>query len=278
MATDDAGTAGPLADREWRLVREESLPGPMCMALDAVAAETAAAGGPRTVRVYQWNPSTLSLGYRNDPADIDWEYCDRESIDVVRRPTGGGGIYHDTRGDISYSTIAPAAELPGDLMETYELLCRPLFDACAAMGVSAGFAEESYPELYHPACYLRELHPAHDVVYRGRKLSGNAQYRRRDSVIQHGSLTYSATPERTLGCFVDPGLTPAEVRERVTGIDEHGEVTRGEAVAALEEALAAWAGAEEGTWTDAELERAEEIATGKFGSEAWNRDRVDPLD
>ncbi len=277
-AMGSPGSAGPLADREWRLVREESLPGPMCMALDAVAAETAAAGGPRTVRVYQWDPSTLSLGYRNDPADIDWAYCDREGIDVVRRPTGGGGIYHDTYGDISYSTVAPAAELPGDLMETYELLCRPLFDACAAMGVPAGFAEESYPELYHPACYLRELHPAHDVVYEGRKLSGNAQYRRRNSVIQHGSLTYSATPERTLGCFVDPNLAPEDVSARVTGIDEHSDVTREEAVEALEDALAAWAGAEEGTWTDAELERAEEIATEKFGSEAWNRERVDPME
>jgi len=275
---DSGAGPGPFADAEWRLIREESLPGPMCMALDAVAAETAAAGGPRTVRVYQWDPATLSLGYRNEPADIDWDYCEREGIDVVRRPTGGGGIYHDTHGDISYSVVAPAAELPGDLMETYELLCRPLFDACEAMGVPAGFAADSHPELYHPACYLRELHPAHDVVYEGRKLSGNAQYRRRDSIIQHGSLTYSATPERTLGCFADPAVTRDEVAGRVTGIDEHSAVSRADAVAAMEDALATWADATAGTWTDAELARAEEIATGKFGSDAWNRDRRDPLD
>lgn len=269
---------GPLADREWRLIREESLPGPLCMAYDAVAAETAAEGGPRTVRVYQWDPATLSLGYRNDPADIDWAYCEREGIDVVRRPTGGGAIYHDTYGDISYSVIAPAEELPGDLMETYELLCEPLLSACAAMGVPANYAEESYPELYHPACYLRELHPAHDVVYESRKLSGNAQYRRRDSVVQHGSLTYSVTPERTRGCFLDPPVTAAEVAERVTGIDEHADCTREEAVERLEEALASWSDAREGEWTDAERERAREIADAKFDSEAWNRDREDPLE
>ena len=51
-------------DREWRLVREEKRSGPMNMALDEVAAETAARGGPRTLRVYQWDPATLSLGYR----------------------------------------------------------------------------------------------------------------------------------------------------------------------------------------------------------------------
>ncbi|MFC7156225.1 biotin/lipoate A/B protein ligase family protein [Halomarina halobia] len=276
-AEADATDADSLADREWRLIREESLPGPMCMALDAVAAETAAAGGPRTVRVYQWDPSTLSLGYHQDPADVDWSFCEREGITVTRRPTGGGAIYHDREGDVSYSIVAPAAELPGDLMETYELLCRPLLDACAAMGVPADFVEVGHPELYQPACYLRELHPAHDVVYAGRKLSGNAQYRRRDSVIQHGSLTYSVRAERTLGCFTGADVTPEEYRERVTGIDEHSDISREEAVATLEASLREWADAEAGTWTDAELERAEEIAAEKFDSDAWNRERVDPL-
>lgn len=276
--TEGGDTADALADREWRLIREEALPGPLCMAYDAVAAETAAEGGPRTVRVYQWSPSTLSLGYRNDPDDIDWEFCEREGIDVVRRPTGGGAIYHDAVGDVSYSTIAPADELPGDLMETYDLLCEPLLTACAEMGVPAGFAEESSPELYAPACYLRELHPAHDVVFEGRKLSGNAQYRRRDSIIQHGSLTFSSRAERTLGCFTDPPVSADQFRERVTGLDEHADLTREEAVETLESALGAWADAEEGSWTNAEHERAREIATEKFDSEAWNRDRVDPLD
>ncbi|MFT4945531.1 MAG: lipoate-protein ligase A, partial [Halovenus sp.] len=35
-----------LADGEWRLIREEARSGPMQMALDEVAAETAATGGP----------------------------------------------------------------------------------------------------------------------------------------------------------------------------------------------------------------------------------------
>jgi lipoate-protein ligase A len=268
-----------LADREWRLIREESLPGPTCMALDAVAAETAAAGGPRTVRVYRWEPSTLSLGYRTDPEDVDWAGCRERGVSVVRRPTGGGAIYHDEYGDISYSVIAPAEELPGDLMETYDLLCQPLLSACAAMGVPAGFADEERPAVYEPACYLRAVHPAHDVVYGGRKLSGNAQYRRRDSVIQHGSLTYSATPEATLDCFADlpADVTPERFRERVTAIDEHVDLSRATAVDSLETALADWADAHEAEWTDAELARAREIADRKFASDRWTRDREDPL-
>ncbi len=54
-----------LADLEWRVIGEETRPGPMTMALEAAAAETVAAGGPATVRVYTW-PDTLSLGYGQD--------------------------------------------------------------------------------------------------------------------------------------------------------------------------------------------------------------------
>jgi lipoate-protein ligase A len=267
-----------LSDREWRLVREESRRGPTNMALDEIAAETAAAGGPRTVRVYRWEPSTLSLGYRQDPDTVAWAFCDREGITVTRRPTGGGGIYHDEYADISYTIVAPADELPGDLMETYELLCEPIFDAFERLGVDAAFTDEKLPEIHQPACYLRELHPAHDVVADGKKISGNAQYRRKDAVIQHGSLKFDVDAERHLGTFADPGTTPAEFRERVTSIRELADVSRADAVAAVEDALREWADAEAGSWTDDELSRARDRAKAKFESDAWVRDREDPLD
>jgi lipoate-protein ligase A len=266
-----------LATREWRLIREEARDGPMNMALDEIAAETAADGGPRTVRVYQWEPSTLSLGYHQDSETIDWEYCDNEGITVTRRPTGGGAIYHDNHGDISYSIIAPAAELPGKLLDAYELLCTPVLDALEGMGVDAGFASEERPEIYQPACYLRELHPAHDVVAAdGRKISGNAQYRQRDSVIQHGSLTYESVPERHCSVFTANGLDPGEFRDRVTSIHEQSGRSRGDAVETLETELAEWADADGGTWTDDELARARERAEAKYETSAWNRDRVEP--
>ncbi|WP_338727313.1 biotin/lipoate A/B protein ligase family protein [Haladaptatus sp. DJG-WS-42] len=266
-----------LADREWRLIREEAWDGPMNMALDEIAAETAAAGGPRTVRVYQWKPSTLSLGYRQDSDSVNWAFCEREGISVTRRPTGGGGIYHGEYTDISYSITAPAAELPGDLMETYELLCTPVFSAFTEMGVSAHFADEPQPSLYKPSCYLRDLHPAHDVVAEGRKISGNAQYRRRDAIIQHGSLKYDLDAKTHLGVFADPDLTPGDVQRRITSIHELTGLSRTDAVTALEDALGAWTQAEEGTWTQDEIDRARERADEKFASEAWNRNRTDPL-
>ena len=271
MSGDDGGLG-----EEWRLIREEVHTGPLNMAFDEVAAETAADGGPRTLRVYRWDPSTLSLGYHQDPATVDWDYCEREGIAVTRRPTGGGAIYHDVLGDVSYSVVAPAAELPGDLMESYALLCEPLFSAFERMGVEATYAESERPAVYEPACYLRDLHPAHDVLAAdGRKISGNAQYRQRDSVIQHGSVTYASEADRHLGAFADPPDATA-FHDRVTSVREQAGIDREEAVTALESALAEWAGAEQGGWTDEERERARERARRKYASDAWTRERTDP--
>jgi lipoate-protein ligase A len=269
-----------LADREWRLVREEARRGPVNMALDEVAAETAAAGGPRTLRVYRWEPSTLSLGYHQDPESVDWGFCEREGVTVTRRPTGGGGIYHDAYADVSYTIVAPADELPGNLVESYHLLCEPIFDAFDRLGVPAEYVDEGVPALHQPACYLRELHPAHDVVAPDgdgvRKLSGNAQYRQRDAVIQHGSISYALAPERHLGVFADPGVTPDEFCERITSIRDEVGVGRDEAVGALEAALREWADADEGAWTDDELAAARDLAEQKYESDAWTRDGDDP--
>jgi len=270
MAED---TSGPLGDREWRLIREDVREGPMQMALDEVAADTAAEGGPRTVRVYRWRPSTLSLGYGQDPDTVDWDACAEREISVTRRQTGGGGIYHDVDGDISYSIVAPRSELPGDLLDAYHLLCEPILDAFERLGVDADYASESVPEVWSPACYLRALHPAHDIVAAGRKLSGNAQYRRRESVVQHGSLTYSVRADAHLDVFAGHGVTPEAFRERVVGIDELVGVSREEVVAALEESLADWADAEERSWTDAELDSAREKVEEKYAADEWVRRR-----
>jgi len=141
------------------------------------------------------------------------------------------------------------------------------------MGVPAHVAEEPQPALHHPACYLRKLHPAHDVVVGGRKISGNAQYRQKDAVIQHGSITFARETERHLATFADPGVTPDEFEARVTSVRSEAGIDRDAAVEAVETALAAWADAEPGGWTDEELARAETIAEERFADDEWTRRR-----
>jgi lipoate-protein ligase A len=265
-----------LADREWRLIPEAARDGPMQMALEEVAAETAASGGPRTVRAYQWSPSTLSMGYRQDADSVDWGFAEREGITVTRRQTGGGGIYHEEYADISYSIVAPADELPGDLMDCYEVLCEPILSAFHAMGVDAEFVPEEHPAIHEPACYLRALHPAHDIAVDGRKISGNAQYRTRDAVIQHGSLSYALAPDAHLGVFADSGIDAERFRERVTSVREEAGISRDDAVSALEDALAEWCDARVGEWTDDELDAARELADEKYATDDWTRERTAP--
>ncbi|PSQ44282.1 lipase [Halobacteriales archaeon QS_9_68_42] len=280
---------------DWRLIPEETLDGAASMALDEVAAETVAAGGPATARLYRWMPSTLSLGYGNDADIVDWEFCEKRNITVTRRPTGGGVIYHDTAGDVAYSIIAPADEYPGDVTESYRQLLDPILDAFESFGVDVAYADADREAVWSPACYLRELDPAHDLVGPdGRKIAGNAQYRTRDAIVQHGSLSFDVGAETHLGCFEDPPVTPKAFTDRVCGAVEFQEydeavesgfgtlggydLLRSRLVTELEESLASWAGAEEGEWTDAEADRAHEITDAKYRADAWVRERTDPLD
>ena len=68
--------AAPALD--WRRICEEARPGPLQMALDEVAAETAGAGGPATLRTYRWEPGCLTLGRHQDPDTVDWAVIEGE--------------------------------------------------------------------------------------------------------------------------------------------------------------------------------------------------------
>ncbi|WP_339102752.1 biotin/lipoate A/B protein ligase family protein [Haloterrigena salinisoli] len=267
-----------LADREWRLIRDEPREGAVQMAAEEIAAQTALEDDLRTVRVYSWEPSTLSLGYRQDADTVDWDYCEREGIDVTRRQTGGGGIYHDRYADISYTIVAPADEVPGNLMDCYELFCEPVLEGLRRMGVDADFAAVEQASIYQPSCYLRDINPAHDVVAPASagadagKISGNAQYRQRDVVIQHGSISYDLEAERHVGVF-ETDLEPATFTDRVTSVREQAGIDREEAVETLATALGEWCDADESTWREAEVEAARDLADRKFGADAWIRNR-----
>ncbi|WP_247729470.1 lipoate--protein ligase family protein [Halovivax limisalsi] len=271
-----------LADPEWRLIRDDPRPGATQMALEEVAVRTAHEADVRTVRTYGWEPSTLSLGYRQEASSVDWEFCEREGIDVTRRQTGGGGIYHDRYADISYTIVAPAEEVPGDLMECYALFCEPILDALDRMGLDADFAEVPKASIHRPSCYLRDVNPAHDVVVHpadggpSLKVSGNAQYRRRDAVIQHGSISFDREPEHHLGVFADHDVSVERFDERVGCITDECDLVRDEAVSILGDALGEWCDADEGSWSADELAAARELAAKKYDAEAWVEHRETP--
>lgn len=258
-----------LEDLDWRLISEENRPGSVHMALEEVAAERAAEEDLGMVRTFRWAPSTLSLGYGQDPETVDWDYCERADVAVTRRQTGGGGIYHDHYADISYSIVVPAHAVSGDLLEAYHALCAPVLDFFKRLELDANFADEPQPALHEPACFLRDINPAHDILIDGAKISGNAQYRQRDAVIQHGSILFDRATDRHMAVFDTPGVSADTFRNRTTTVTECTDVSRSEAVDTLETALGAWAEREHDEWATWELEQARELAASKYGNSTW---------
>lgn len=245
------------------------------MALEEVAAAGIRAGAPALVRTFRWQPSTLSMGYGQPSTTVDWDHCSSAEVAVTRRQTGGGGIYHDHVADISYSIVIPAAAIAGDLLDAYHTLCEPVLSFFQELGIDAEYADDTYDAIYEPACFLRDIHPAHDILVDGKKISGNAQYRQRDVVIQHGSILFDTVTDEHLAVFDDPGVGRDRFEARTTTISDHTDVSRREAVSTLEAALVEWSDATTESWSTDELSTAESLATEKYDADSWIH-RIEP--
>ena len=114
----------------------------------------------------------------------------------------------------------PADELPGDLMESYHLLWEPAVAALRALDADADYVADERPSIHQPACYLRGLNPAHDVVSDGgdgRKLAGNAQHRQRAAVVQPGSISLAVDAEEIRVVADLPGVDRDGLRIKCDG-------------------------------------------------------------
>ncbi len=176
----------------WRLILDPGLPGAHNMARDVELLEAVIAGeAPPTVRLYSWTPPCLSLGRHQEDTAADLDFCRRNGIDVVRRPTGGRAVLHDL--ELTYSVTAPLGRgpLPGKLQDSYRLICAVLVSALRSLGVPAELTGGEVnlvlpgPRTTVP-CF--EAPAGGEVVVRGRKLVGSAMRSTRGHILQHGSI------------------------------------------------------------------------------------------
>jgi lipoate-protein ligase A len=235
----------------------------MNMALDEACMEAVARGdAPPTIRLYRWSPSAISIGNFQCLADeIDENAVAASGVAVVRRLTGGGAVYHDEHGEVTYSIIAPEALFPKGVRESYEALCAVLVDAFAELGIAARFR------------------PINDIIIGERKVSGNAQTRRNGVLLQHGTILLTVDPARMFS-LLTPDKTKLSdkpyiksVRAAVTCLAEHGAPERDDVERALRDAFRKRYPGREGTWSAGELERAEALVTTRYGNDEWNRMR-----
>jgi lipoate-protein ligase A len=150
------------------------------------ALATSLENGEGVLRLYRWDPPTVSFG-RNEPArGVYSEEVGLElGVGFVRRPTGGRAVLHHL--ELTYALAFPLHAF-GGLKASYRLINRGLLVGIQALGGPAELAAPSGPSLPPDAgpCFRQ---PAEgEVTALGRKLIGSAQVRMGDAVLQHGSI------------------------------------------------------------------------------------------
>jgi lipoyl(octanoyl) transferase len=172
--------------RRWRTLLTPADSGVANMALDEALMERAAVSGEWICRVYGWREPTVSFG-RNQAASrhYDPERIASRGFGAVRRPTGGRAILHHR--EVTYSVAAPVSDA-GGLHESYLLINRLLVDGLRLLGVDVAVAD-SRVQAMQPGPIPCFDHPSSgELVARGRKLVGSAQWRSEHALLQHGSI------------------------------------------------------------------------------------------
>lgn len=187
----------PFEKTTWRLLITPPARGIWNMAIDeAILQSLGDEGMVPTLRLYEWRPPCLSLGYAQPSSDVDPIRLQQFGWGLVRRPTGGRAILHTD--ELTYSVIGPPEEprLAGGVLESYQVLSSALLEALHMLSIPAEL-KPPQPGLSEnlsnatttdkgPVCF--EIPSTYEIVAHGKKILGSAQARRREGVLQHGSL------------------------------------------------------------------------------------------
>jgi len=194
-----------MAPTPCQLLIDPPADGTWNMAVDEVLLAATANSGLPTLRLYQWQSPTLSLGYFQKYADRS-QHRSSLNADVVRRLSGGGAILHDQ--ELTYSLLIPASHnLARDTQSLYDAAHQAIIETLntfLAPGTTwqpvlceqptkLGAQDEPF------LCFERRSKG--DILLRNResdshapsdslthKIVGSAQRRRQGVVLQHGSI------------------------------------------------------------------------------------------
>jgi lipoate---protein ligase len=162
----------------WRLLPLQTNNGYMNMAIDeAILTARIADKVPNTLRFYRWQPSTVSIGKNQNPEnELYLDDCKRLGVDVVRRISGGGTVYHDFEGEVTYSVVAKTSDLgTADITSVYFKIYGAITDALRLLGVPADFSSG-------------DAKNCPNLTVNGKKISGSSQTISRGVVLQHGTI------------------------------------------------------------------------------------------
>lgn len=151
------------------------------------------------------NEPTIVVGkHQNTIEEINIQYVKENNINVVRRLSGGGAVYHDL-GNLNYTIISKNKDSNGFDFKTFS---QPVIEVLADLGIHAEFTGRN------------------DIVIDGKKFCGNAQYMRKGRVLHHGAILFDVELDvlaKALKVSQDKIVSKGvkSVRSRVTNIKEH---------------------------------------------------------
>lgn len=176
---------------DWRLL--DTGPGEAAwnMAVDEALTREVREGRSRPMlRFYTWAHPAISCGYFQDIAkELDLEACEQRGVAVVRRPTGGRAVYHDSDLTISLAALESEPGIGKDIGGTYRKIAQAIAQGLQASGLSVELVrpQASGRELLtSPSCFASKAR--HELVLHGRKIFGGAQRRWDRVLLSQGSL------------------------------------------------------------------------------------------
>ncbi|MCC6271607.1 MAG: lipoate--protein ligase family protein [Microbacteriaceae bacterium] len=232
-----------------------------------------------TLRLYSWNPPCLSLGQAQSVTDVDVARLKSHGWDVVRRVTGGRAILHTD--ELTYSVTGSAEEpvLSGGVLESYNRLAQALLYAVQSLSVPVEMKEHEdrhTQQNLNPVCF--EVPSTYEITVDGKKLIGSAQARKKEGVLQHGSLPLIGDLTRICDALIFENefardiakerlLARATTVESVLMVETDWETAAQAFVKGFEAKLGIHF--QRGEMSQSESQRAEELVKEKYAHPSW---------
>lgn len=188
---------------QWGLLENVPHDAAINMALDEALLKWHHEGEiPPTLRFYQWIAPTLSVGhFQKIDGKIDLDGIRKHQCQFVRRMTGGSAVLHDD--ELTYSIVISEdhPSIATSIRQAYYDLSKGILQGYKNLGIEATYADSLSKER-SSICFER---PAfYELVVDGKKLSGNAQTRKKGILLQHGSIPISMNIDMLFDLFVFP--------------------------------------------------------------------------
>ncbi len=176
-----------MSESGWHLWRDESRSPDENMELDSLLlARSAELDGHPLLRLYKWDRPAVSIGYTQKESAVP----DRGNRVIVKRPTGGGVVFHDN--DLTYTVVTPPEHWISalDRVESYHVIHKALVRALETFGLSCVLAGDSPSRIDRATMRCFATPTKYDVVLAesGLKVAGAAQRRTRDGILHQGSV------------------------------------------------------------------------------------------